>query len=271
MIKTNIPIMPSYIEPPASLRSSYGLGQEIPTKFTMFRKLPKEVRDMIWDLAYEDQEPRVIEVKSTRSSQDNGGCIPWSIQATHPPTILHINHESRDYFLKTRECYTSPFFEQVYLSQCCQNMSIKHLLFDPKKDILFLNLGQRLTTTAVANNKYLREILNLLFGDSQKEVAESIRKFAAPITAWKRWFGWLPTREREIQQAKLFFPNLELALQDNLDMIGRLEDSLKARLVRFQKGPPADSFGGQVAFYNVEEVERGLPRWEWGDFEIRLP
>lgn len=224
---------------------------------------------MIWQLAYELQEARVIEVKSARSDFNVNSCIPWSIQATHPPALLHVSRESREYFLNSKKCFTSPFSESLCLSQSCQNMSIRHLLFDPQKDVLFLNLGSRLTIPAV-NDKSLRQILAILFGDDREQVVGSIRKFAAPITAWKRWFGWLDTRLEEIQQVKLFFPNLKLAIQDILDMIGGLEEAEKARLVRFQRVPAANTLG-QVAFYNVADVERGLPRWELAEFQLMLP
>jgi hypothetical protein len=85
------------------------------TKFTLFPKLPSELRLRIWELAL---QPRVIKVVRGRCDVKNqiidinAACQPI---AAAPPALLHTNHESRFFAQRTYTlAFKNPFREAIY-------------------------------------------------------------------------------------------------------------------------------------------------------------
>jgi hypothetical protein len=82
----------------------------IPTAtFTLFPKLPPEIRNQIWHLTA--NHPRTITIRESNSfTSDNTVIQGVKHNATSVPSVLHVNAEARDIGLKYYElCFGSQF------------------------------------------------------------------------------------------------------------------------------------------------------------------
>ncbi|KAH8767921.1 hypothetical protein F5882DRAFT_412961 [Hyaloscypha sp. PMI_1271] len=115
------------------------------TQFTLFPKLPKELRINIWQLAA--REPRIVEICQpqdpqyiTHGTEDNDYESKNSAAFYSPtaiPVILRINRESRAVALENyslsfphgshpAQIYYNPFVDTLYFPAWCFQYSISH-------------------------------------------------------------------------------------------------------------------------------------------------
>jgi hypothetical protein len=103
-------------------------NRKAPHFFPLFKKLPPELRVMVWKHAQE-QAPRVVEI---RYEYMHGPV--WS--PTHPPTLLSVNHESRKETLKVLGDGVNIFAPSKWMKE--QEIATPILYFNFPIDTLFL-------------------------------------------------------------------------------------------------------------------------------------
>ena len=133
--------------------------------FTLFVSLPSEIRIKIWRCSF--PEPRVVPVRFHRSSGQYAS-------NSAPPTLLHVNSESRSICLST---YTRLIISPKYESAVFVNFDIDTIFFDnldcsPDGD-LSLDLAKsphRNKILSCAIDSQVWEVLRVFKYDSLSEV-----------------------------------------------------------------------------------------------------
>lgn len=159
--------------------------------FTLFVSLPSEIRIKIWRCSF--PEPRVVPVRFHRSSGQYAS-------NSAPPTLLHVNSESRSICLST---YTRLIISPKYESAVFVNFDIDTIFFDnldcsPDGD-LSLDLAKsphRNKILSCAIDSQVWEVLRVFKYDSLSEVRmmPNLRTIALVIVRDHdgREFHWAP-------------------------------------------------------------------------------
>jgi hypothetical protein len=136
-------------------------------KVTLFPMLPVEIRLIIWRMALPG--PRIVEVYLDQVTDKNSGPVDDVIKTnTPPPTLMHVNFESRKVAL-----------EKYWLRLC--NPTIKTCLaqIDPAEDTIFIPWSRR---TKYGSESFTRRLINGTA--SSEEAKQSVRFMAVDERAW---------------------------------------------------------------------------------------
>ncbi|KAE9369243.1 hypothetical protein N431DRAFT_493090 [Stipitochalara longipes BDJ] len=146
-----------------SLAKSLQISSE--SQFSLFSMLPVELRLKIWNMALPGQ--RIVEVYLDYVTDLGTGCSTNALKVnTPPPSLMHVNFESRTVAL-----------EKYWLRLGNETLSGYNPRIDPAGDIIFIpwsfdNPGSR-----------LQELIN---GRAwSKEAKESIRYMAVDESTWR--------------------------------------------------------------------------------------
>jgi hypothetical protein len=136
-----------------------------PTIFTLFTKLPSELRIKIWTACF--PEPRVVSVRYNRTARQY-------TSKTAPPALLHVCSESRTLFLSTYiKFILSPKYESaVFVDFARDSIFFDNLDCSPEGD-LSLDLAKsphsdRILSCAIDSQVW--EVLRVFKYDSLSEV-----------------------------------------------------------------------------------------------------
>ncbi|KAG9234487.1 hypothetical protein BJ875DRAFT_461332 [Amylocarpus encephaloides] len=227
--------------PPNLVDQSMGRNQayttpdqpQTPSLFRKFPLLPTELRLMIWHFAHNNFPGRIVQI--TPQASLTSGQI--TIRASGPPSpLLHTNIESRLEFLKER---ISPFSRRrvspVSKARCFLDRDMRSLLYDPKKDTLFLSDAYR--DFLEVPYTCLPGLLSDLFSGSAAEVMRSMCRLAVPRVAYTSgFFSDRSDTSRDLPSNKKIrelFPNLEIITLQ----YGVATEKLKGRdVVDFKRG-----------------------------------
>lgn len=171
--------------------------RKMATDFTVFEKLPTELRLMIWREA-QQSFPRIIEIHSTtnnnrpinscphthRNSQKNAlsqysstedGVVAWELFPNTVNPLLEVNRESRQEVLRLSHQIFNP---ETFLVPHQASFAI-----DFTTDTLFFNCIPRHTENLEKN------LLDDLFGTSAETVKKKLRYLAAQDRSESRFWG----------------------------------------------------------------------------------
>ncbi len=110
-----------------------GKGDKADQVFTLFPKLPPELRDKIWNEHCAQLQPRVVDLWATKDSTEEKMKYGTHSQAS---TILHISREARSIGLK----YYKLLFEEDIQRETVRNVETPkkpHIYVNWEHDILF--------------------------------------------------------------------------------------------------------------------------------------
>jgi hypothetical protein len=155
--------------------ASKDLSESNEPRFSLFPKLPAELRLKIWKLALPG--PRIVEVYYDRAKH------PWDENFirfnTPPPAALHANWESRRVAL-----------EKYWLRLGTEEIKGCFAQIDPTEDTVFIPF-----------NSFMKLQQRLINGKAwSKEAKESVRSLAIDARSWKRLYG---------PEGFVYFENLE--------------------------------------------------------------
>jgi hypothetical protein len=141
-------------------------------EFTLFPKLPVELRLKIWRAALPG--PRIIEAYYDYEESVNGDISDGVIRTNQPPPVLlSVCHESREETLRKYITICKP--ENFREVEHC------HLLMGPSKDTLFIPYAN-----SNLSEHYLQA--TLVWGDFYSEEAlDKIRYFAIDTDVWDQY------------------------------------------------------------------------------------
>lgn len=188
---------------PLQISSNKKEQDEVLTTFTIFNKLPKELRLMIWNLAM-PHFPRIILVQKyacrrlVTMDRNNGvdrshfpkilntsGC---HARTNHIATLLCVNQEARYELLRQ---YYNPFAKKF----CGPGIvPLENLLINYNIDILFLAAGQTLShglLVSMLSRRQLgqRNVLTMFEPKRLLEMKKHEEEYPSQLTFWSGWEG----------------------------------------------------------------------------------